>query len=609
MTDSGFQITGQAAARGAAIFTASRDGDRVTAERFALGDGAKRRKVAALWAQDSRLQNGQPLTVEEVTAELERAEFEVREAVAAIENEGADEPAAGEAASYADSAQIVELAYNTEAAAVDFIVCDLATGETRRAGQAETAAGPIVPPAICPGIVTPGGAIPGAVLVPTDTDAAGKDEGDLRGTLAEFVNRYVELPTGAVSIAVEYVLLTWVFDRFDEVPYQAYRTADAGRGKSRALETVGAVCYRSMFCGGGSSAAAVLRLLDMFGGTVVADEFDAAHNSELASDLNRILNQGFQFGRPLIKCDGENNAPRPFRCFGPKLFALRKSLGDDATESRTLSIQMQQRTRGDIPLSLPRQRFSREALELRNMLLAWRFANRGRISIDPTLADPDLEDRYNQIGLPLLSVARTADTRRQIVEALREQQGNVAADRGDTLAGAVFEAVLALVQAGRPIRPGDVAQEANRRRAAVEGVEVDKLRQPVGAHKVGWILKGDLELPRGRDNVGTLYGLPEARAQQLCQRFGVSPETLPPLQHCHPTPELPPENALFDGANGVGGNGGNGGNPAGVPAAADEDAAEREARQGVEAAAEGETGPAEPGRLFESGRPLSAWEV
>ena len=216
-------------------------------------------------------------------------------------------------------------------------------------------------------------------------------------------------------------------------------------------------------------------MIDTFTGALLADEFDQGHNSELAADLNRILNQGFQKNRPLVKCDGESNTPRAFSCFGPRLFSLRSRLGDDATESMTISIRMAQRTRDDIPLNLPRERFDSEALALRNRLLAWRFANIGRIKLDPFLADPELEDRANQIGLPLLAVARTDETRRRIVDALKAQQGDVAADRADSLAGEVFTAILALACPGETVRPGDAAMEVNRRRAEQAGIEMDRL--------------------------------------------------------------------------------------------------------------------------------------
>lgn len=211
--------------------------------------------------------------------------------------------------------------------------------------------------------------------------------------------------------------------------------------------------------------AATLRLCDVFGGILVADEFCQRANSELAQEIARILNQGFQRNRPLIKCTGDDNQPTAFSCFGPKLFALRTSLGDNATETRTIFIQMKQRTRKDIPISLPRAEFDRRALALRNRLLAWRFAILGRIKVDPTLADPRLEDRGNQIGLPLLSIAGPK-TRETIVAALVEQQAALAADRADSLAGEILEVVFAIAELNdvgwHAVRPKDVAREFNR---------------------------------------------------------------------------------------------------------------------------------------------------
>src|SRR5262245_23135645 len=52
--------------------------------------------------------------------------------------------------------------------------------------------------------------------------------------------------------------------------------------------------------------------------------------------------------------------------------------------------------RRDIPINLP-ETFKNEARELRNKLLLYRFHRRGNVKIDPSLADPALEPRLNQI--------------------------------------------------------------------------------------------------------------------------------------------------------------------------------------------------------------------
>lgn len=569
-----FVIDTRLAGRGLVAFVASVGDEPVTTERYAPGDGDRRRKVAERWANDDRLRNDAAIDPADVAAALEQAELQALARMDEIEAEGAESVAPSEAAGYADDDIIGELAWNIEAGRPDFIVCDRNGGNISRADELHTPMGTLVVPSICTGIVTPGTPIPGTVLLPTECDLSDEDEARLRRAIAGFVERYVELPDGAVSLVVEYVLLTWMFDAFDETPYLAFATADVGRGKSRALETVGALCYRPMFCGGGSTAAATLRLLDMFAGTLVADEFDQAHNTELAADLTRILNQGFQRGRPLVKCDGESNSPRPFRCFGPKLFALRKGFGDDATASRAISIHMRGRTRADIPLNLPRQCFDAEALAIRNRLLAWRFAAYGHIAIDPILADPQLEDRANQIGLPLLAVARSPEARSRIIAALREQQAGIAVERADSLPGEVFATVLGIAAPGDEVRPGAIAREVNRRRAASEGIDPEKLtgKRRVTPHRVGKMLRQELELPRlGPDRQSARYRLDPARVAELCQRFGVPPSETPQTPHRHTGNATPREIGLFGSASGVRGDGGDGGVSHGQGGVSDDD--------------------------------------
>lgn len=438
-----------------------------------------------------------------------------------------DEDGAIEASSYVDESLIVELAWNWEQGRPDFVQYDRKTSAISRDVRIETPSGILCPPSCWRGIVTPGWPIDGSVLVPTEFDETGLDEDRLREDVQGFVHRYVELPADTEKLCVEYILMTWLYDAFSELPYLCFRTADLGRGKSRAQLTIGALCYRPMLAGGGSTAAALRRILDLFRGTLVCDEFDAGKDTELTSTVSKILNQGFEHGRPMLLCEGESNAPRPYYIFGPKVFVLRKKLGDDASESRTISVWMKQRTRADVPINLPKAVFYPEALALRNRLLAWRCAKLGEVAIDPALADDRLEDRLNQIGAALFAVADESG-RDCIVRALLAQQREIAADRADSIAGEVFEAAKVVIDGVGIVRPGEVAKEINRNRAAASGVDVDKLgNRGVNPWKVGRLLSGILEFRRdGKDEKGARYRLDEDRRHQLELRFGgVSGET------------------------------------------------------------------------------------
>jgi len=548
---------------GKAVFVACRDGKEITAETYTPGSGLARRRTAKLWAQDTRLWDGATPDPEAVVHALEDAE---RRALAASdededapengtggapEDEADDEstPARVQAAFRVDAKRIIELAWNYENGRPDFIWYDRQTHVVTRSNMVELSkSADLVVPAWWREIVTPGGFVPGTVFVPTACDETGIDEDRLRQDIAAFVNRYVELPPGASELCTNYILLSWIQDSFAEVPYLAFRTADCGRGKSRALGTVGSLCYRPILAGGGSTAAGVLRLLDGFGGTLCADEMDGRADSELTSELVKILNQGFEWGRPIVRCSGTDNTPKTFKVFGTKVLAFRQGLADDAAESRCISIYMPQRTRRDVPFNLPRQRFDRESLALRNRLLAWRFASLGAFHVNPAHADPRLEDRANQIGLPLFAVARTPERRAVIAEALCEQQGRIAADRGESFAGEVLEAALRVARLGETVTAAEVAKELNRERAERLGVEIDRLRDVTTPKNVGRVLARELELPRAARRARVRpYRLDAGRVAELCRRFGVNPpdgvgeHDQPTLFDPEPEPQDDPE--------------------------------------------------------------------
>jgi len=268
----------------------------------------------------------------------------------------------------------------------------------------------------------------------------------------------------------------------------------------------------------------MLRIIDRHGGTMVIDEFDPQQGSALTADITKILNQGFQRNRPLLKCVGDAFVVTPFNCFGPKVLALRGSWGDDATESRMIAIHMGQRTRNDIPLSLPRSQFDSEALALRNRLLAWRFSHYDSVEVNPALASSTLEDRSNQIGLPLLSLAGSAEVRDKIVAALAAQAQRTADARSDTVPGEVLAAILATVRPGAVFYPDAVAQAVNQQRASELGCEVVHLpaARTLTARRAGPIIREVLELPsdvQERDSKGKRFVAEPKRLAELCRRF------------------------------------------------------------------------------------------
>ena len=217
-----FGIYARLADERSAIVVAFVDAGDVTNERYQLGNGKRRREIAAAWSKDPRLTQCQDVPVDAIIAELEKLELEGLKKIQA-----AHEAEAGriQRASYVDAHVIAELAWNEQIGRADFITYFRADQNIDRTEQLKTEFGTIVPPVMCPGIVTPDSARPGAVFLPTVADPVGLNEDGLREDITAFIARYVELPAGASELAVTYVFLSWIYDAFDELPYLGFRTS------------------------------------------------------------------------------------------------------------------------------------------------------------------------------------------------------------------------------------------------------------------------------------------------------------------------------------------------------------------------------------------------
>ncbi|MEJ0011262.1 MAG: hypothetical protein WDM94_01285 [Bauldia sp.] len=64
---------------------------------------------------------------------------------------------------------------------------------------------------------------------------------DLLASIALYIDRYVDLSPAFLRLAAHYVLLSWVHDSFNELPYLRLR-GEFGTGKTRFLLVVGSIC-------------------------------------------------------------------------------------------------------------------------------------------------------------------------------------------------------------------------------------------------------------------------------------------------------------------------------------------------------------------------------
>lgn len=299
----------------------------------------------------------------------------------------------------------------------------------------------------------------GVVRFPSKAEPYGSVQA-LTESVRGFIHRYVDLSDAFESVATAYVLFSWVYDAFNELPYLRVR-GDYGTGKTRFLSVVGSVMYRPIFGSGASTVSPLFHLLDEFSGTLVLDEADFRFTDEKA-DLAKILNNGNVRGFPVLRAVSHRRGefrPRAFRVYGPKLVGSRGGYDDKALESRFITEEIGGRPlRNNVPLNLPNE-YEEEAERLRNQLLMYRFEQRSSLSVPVHLAVSGVDTRTNQILLPLLSVVHDASMREAIIARVKDDEVRRRDAHGDTIEATVLTILRYLFETSskQMVSVGDIA--------------------------------------------------------------------------------------------------------------------------------------------------------
>jgi hypothetical protein len=353
------------------------------------------------------------------------------------------------------------------------------------------------------------------ILLPSGPEGHGS-EAELVGEIQAYIHRYVDLSAQFEQIVSYYVLFSWLYDSFNELPYLRVR-GDYGSGKTRFLLVVGSVCYKPVFASGASTVSPIFHILDAFRGTLVIDEGDFRWSDDKA-DIVKILNNGNVRGLPVLRTEvsrtGEFN-PRAFQVFGPKIVATRGFYDDRALESRFITEETGQRSlRRDIPINLPAA-YKDEALSLRNKLLLYRFRNFGRKRPVDAFVDPTLEPRLNQIFVPLLSVVGDPAVRAGLREIARERNREIVADRGMDVEAQVLEVIKDLSGRQSKLIIGEITA------AFIEryGREYDR---PITNKWIGYIIRRKLNIKTQKSH--GVFAIPLAeneRLKRLYEKYGL----------------------------------------------------------------------------------------
>lgn len=123
------------------------------------------------------------------------------------------------------------------------------------------------------------------------------------------------------SVATLYVLHTWIYERFQAVPYLRFCGLPQ-TGKTRGIEVISSLCYHSHTISGSITTAPMFRTIEASGGTTIIDEADF-RDSDVGSDVMKILNCGYSQGQPVSRVEKDKGGQ-----FVPRLneFSGRRSL-------------------------------------------------------------------------------------------------------------------------------------------------------------------------------------------------------------------------------------------------------------------------------------------
>jgi hypothetical protein len=357
-----------------------------------------------------------------------------------------------------------------------------------------------------------------AVLLPERPEPYGTTKA-LLAEIESYLYRYVDLSPAFFRIASSYILLSWVYDAFNELPYLRLR-GDYGSGKTRALLILGSICYKPFFASGASTVSPIFHTLNTFQGTLIFDEADFRFSDEKA-EIIKIFNNGNVRGFPVLRTAITQNRefnPRAFLVYGPKIVGMRRSFEDQALESRFITEEMGQRTlRSDIPINLPEEQ-KEEATTLRNKLLMYRFQTWEHVKINKELVNPNLSPRLNQILVPLLSIIEDDAIKQDICDAVEGLEHDLREEKSSTPEGELLAILAELME--DTARTSITLAEVTTLFTARHGVDYDR---PITNRYIGYLLRSRLHLaPRKSHGVYVVPLSEKPKIEVLCKRYGIA---------------------------------------------------------------------------------------
>lgn len=401
-----------------------------------------------------------------------------------------------------------------EVASVRYLIYDTNTGETSVADSVNVGNVTYKPPQTR--LVDNG-----TLLLATGVEEYGESTMDLMREVRSCIDDFVYIANIPYrNLAAYYVMLSWIYDRFDVVPYLRAQ-GEFGTGKTRFLKVISALCYRSVVTSGATTASPIFRIIERFHGTLSIDEADFSQQNELWMEITKLLNTGYERGTTVLRAERKTSNDQydaeSYDCYGPKILSTRRRFSDQALESRCLSYTT---TIGRVPSKIPlflTEEFRERARSLRNKLLLWRFRNYYLATADPREHFPSLDNRLNQILLPLLAVSNDQRLRRDILDHAQRYQAHIREDRRDSWEGKI---AYCLLEAWKQ-RP-DRTNLQVRMKSLGERVKLELDDVRIDGRKIGEMVRHTFNLTTQQRGGNVWITVTEANVRDLCSAYALS---------------------------------------------------------------------------------------
>lgn len=249
-----------------------------------------------------------------------------------------------------------------------------------------------------------------AAEAPTADSLARVDGSEILDALARFVRRFVVVTPEQAQLIALWTAHTWAFEASDQTPYLAILSAEKRSGKTRLLETLGALVHAPWHAVQPSEAV-LYRKIEKDRPTLLLDETDALFSQRGDSRMEAVralLNAGSRRGVTVPRVlDAKSDKLVDFAVYCPKALAGIGTLPETVAD-RSLLVEMKRKRRSDSAERFRLRDVEKEARELRARLEAWTSPNLARLRAARPSLPRELGDRAADGAEPLLALADLA---------------------------------------------------------------------------------------------------------------------------------------------------------------------------------------------------------